>query len=134
MANREITELVGRFEQIYRDAKQLSEKRNVMQQHNPPHPGAVLKDALDNLPMTVSEFAAHIGVARVTLSRILNERAAITPEMSIRLAEAFGQPTKDIWFKMQNAYDFWNVSQAKRKPVQQLNWQRKQEFQTAVRS
>jgi antitoxin HigA-1 len=88
-----------------------------MEMHNPPHPGAVLKDAIEGIPMTVSEFAAHIGVSRNTLSRILNERAAITAEMSMRLSEAFGQPTSDIWFRMQNKYDFWQARHARRAKV-----------------
>ena len=70
--------------------------------------------------MTVTDFAAHLGVARVSLSRVLNERAGVTAEMSIKLAEAFGQPSTDIWFKMQNNYDFWQASKAKRKKVPQL--------------
>lgn len=93
-----------------------------MPMFNPPHPGEVLRDALDNLPMTVTEFAAHIGVSRVALSRVLNGRAGVSPEMSIKIAQAFGQPTLDIWFRMQNAYDFWQASQAKRKPVRPLKW------------
>jgi plasmid maintenance system antidote protein VapI len=44
-----------------------------MQMHNPPHPGRVLKNALAAVPITVTDFASHIGVARVSLSRILNE-------------------------------------------------------------
>jgi addiction module HigA family antidote len=88
-----------------------------MEMHNPPHPGAVLKDAIEGIPMTVSEFAAHIGVSRNTLSRILNERAAITAEMSMRLSEAFGQPTSDIWFRMQNKYDFWQARHARRAKI-----------------
>jgi addiction module HigA family antidote len=93
-----------------------------MEMHNPPHPGAVLKDALESIPITVGEFAAHIGVSRNTLSRILNERAAVTPEMSIRLSQAFGQPTLNIWFKMQNTYDFWHAKQARRKKVKPLKF------------
>jgi addiction module HigA family antidote len=91
-----------------------------MEMYNPAHPGAVLRDALEGVPMTVGEFAVHIGVSRNTLSRILNERASVTPEMSIRLAEAFGQPTLDIWFKMQNQYDFWHAKQAKRTKVRPI--------------
>jgi addiction module HigA family antidote len=45
---------------------------------------------LENIPMTVSEFAAHIGVSRVTLSRIVNCRAGFTPEMSLKVSEALG--------------------------------------------
>jgi len=91
-----------------------------MPMHNPPHPGRVIRSALDAIPMTVTEFAAHLGVARVSLSRILNERSGVTPEMSIRLAQAFGQDSPDIWFKMQNNYDFWRASRTKRKKVAQL--------------
>jgi addiction module HigA family antidote len=91
-----------------------------MEMHNPPHPGAVIKDILENVPMTVGEFAAHIGVSRNTLSRVLNERAAVTPDVSIRIAEALGQPTTDIWFKLQNKYDFWQAKQAKRAKVRPI--------------
>jgi len=85
-----------------------------MEMYNPAHPGAVLKDVLEGVPMTVGEFAAHLGVSRNTLSRILNERASVTPEMSIRLAQAFGQTQADIWFKIQNQYDFWHAKQTRR--------------------
>jgi plasmid maintenance system antidote protein VapI len=44
----------------------------------------------------------------------------VTPEISIRLSEAFGQPTADIWFKIQNKYDFWRAKQAKREKVNRL--------------
>lgn len=88
-----------------------------MRMHNPPHPGLVLKDALEGIPMTVTDFARHIGIARVSLSRILNGHAGITAAVSIKLSEAFGQKSPELWFKMQNYYDFWQASQAKRKKV-----------------
>jgi addiction module HigA family antidote len=88
-----------------------------MEMFNPPHPGAVIKDILEGTSMTVGEFAAHIGVSRNALSRVLNEHAAVTPEMSIRIAEALGQEQTDIWFRMQNKYDFWHAKQAKRQKV-----------------
>jgi addiction module HigA family antidote len=50
---------------------------------------------------------------------VLNCRAGITAEMSIRIGQAFGQ-SPDIWFKMQNAYDFWQASQLKRKKIKPL--------------
>jgi addiction module HigA family antidote len=52
--------------------------------------------------MSVTGFAAHIGVSRVALSRILNERAGVTSEMSIKVSEAFGQGSHDLWFNLQN--------------------------------
>ena len=90
-----------------------------MEMHNPPHPGLILKDALRNIPMNITEFAAHIGVARITLSRVLNARAGITAEMSLKLSEAFGQ-TPNLWFNLQNDYDFWHASKARRKRVKPL--------------
>jgi addiction module HigA family antidote len=88
-----------------------------MQMHNPPHPGRILKEALKHIPMSVSAFAAHIGVSRVTLSRVVNCRAGFTPEMSLKVSEALGQGTSGIWFRMQNDYDFWHASRTKRKKV-----------------
>ena len=72
--------------------------------------------------MSVTGFAAHIGVSRVALSRVLNQRAGVTPEMSIRISEAFGQNAPEIWFNLQNDYDFWQASKAKtgRKKVEPL--------------
>jgi addiction module HigA family antidote len=87
--------------------------------YDPPHPGGILKEALENVPTTITAFAAYLGVSRVNLSRVLNCRAGITPEMSIRIGQAFGQ-SSDIWFKMQNAYDFWQASQLKRKKIKPL--------------
>jgi addiction module HigA family antidote len=90
--------------------------------HNPPHPGRIVKEALEAIPMSVTAFAAHIGVSRVALSRVLNEKAAVTAEMSIKISEAFGQDSPDIWFNLQNDYDFWQVSNAKsrRKKIEPL--------------
>jgi addiction module HigA family antidote len=54
--------------------------------------------------MSITGFAAYIGVSRVALSRVLNERAGVTPEMSIKISEAFGQNSPDIWFNLQNDF------------------------------
>ncbi len=91
-----------------------------MEMYNPPHPGGIVKEALESIPISVTAFAAYIGVARGTLSRVLNERAGITPEMSIRITQAFGLPSSDLLFRLQNKYDFWQASQAKRKKIAPL--------------
>jgi len=93
-----------------------------MRMHNPPHPGRIIKEAIANLPMSVTGFAAHIGVSRVALSRVLNEKAGVTPEMSIKISEAFGQDSPEIWFNLQNDFDFWQASKARpaRKKVEPL--------------
>jgi len=91
-----------------------------MRMYNPPHPGTIIKDGLENIPMSVTAFAKHIGVSRVTLSRVLNGRSGITPEMSLKISEAFGQGSSDIWFKLQCDYDSWQAMHAKRKKVRPL--------------
>ncbi|ADW68959.1 HigA family addiction module antitoxin [Granulicella tundricola] len=85
--------------------------------HNPPHPGTVLKSYLEG--HTIGSVAAHLGVSRVTLTRILGGHSAITAEMSIRLGEAL-KTSGEFWFTMQNNYDFWVASQVKRKKVTPL--------------
>jgi addiction module HigA family antidote len=87
------------------------------QMYNPPHPGQILKSELEG--RSVTEVARHLGIARVTLSRILNEQAGITPEMSIRLSEAFNT-SADFWFRLQAQYDFWQASRKKRKKIAPL--------------
>lgn len=93
-----------------------------MRMHNPPHPGRIIKEAIAAIPMSVTGFAAHIGVSRVALSRVLNEKAGVTPTMSIKISEAFGQDSPDIWFNLQNDHDFWQASNARpvRKRVEPL--------------
>ena len=88
-----------------------------MRMYNPPHPGFVLRDYIEG--RTVTAVAQHIGVSRVALSRVLNGKAGISAEMSIKLCEALG--TSDgFWFRMQNAYDLWQAEHVKRKKVKPL--------------
>ncbi len=76
-----------------------------MAMKKPPHPGRSIKDAcLDPLNLTVTEGARVLGVARHTLSRVVNGQAGISPDMAIRLEKAFGS-SADVWLRMQAAYD-----------------------------
>lgn len=76
-----------------------------MPMKNPPHPGRSIKvECLEPLGLNVTEGAKVLGVARSTLSRVINGQASITPEMAIRLSKAFGS-TPETWLKMQQAYD-----------------------------
>lgn len=77
----------------------------------PPHPGRSIKDAcLEPLELTVTEGAAVLGVARHTLSRVINGQAGVSPEMAIRLEKAFGG-SADSWLRMQAAYDLAQARQ-----------------------
>lgn len=76
-----------------------------MTMYDPVHPGAILReDVLPDLTLNVSETAARLGVSRVALSRVLNERASISPALAVRLEEA-GVGTARSWLAMQSAFD-----------------------------
>ncbi len=71
----------------------------------PPHPGRSIKqNCLEPLELNVTEAAKVLGVARHTLSRVLNGHAAISPEMAIRLEKA-GWSNAEFWLRLQTAYD-----------------------------
>lgn len=76
-----------------------------MSMKSPVHPGAILReDVLADLGISVSEAAKRLGVNRVTLSRVIHEHAAISPNLAIRLEEA-GVGTARSWLAMQAAFD-----------------------------
>lgn len=76
-----------------------------MPMKSPPHPGRSLKNAcLDAVGLNVTEGARVLGVARHTLSRVINGRSGISPEMAIRLEKA-GWSNADHWLHLQTAYD-----------------------------
>lgn len=79
-----------------------------MPMRNPPHPGGIVKDCIDDLGLSVTEAAKVLGVTRPTLSRVINGHSAISPEMAIRLSKAFGS-TPEMWLRMQVAYDLAQV-------------------------
>jgi antitoxin HigA-1 len=84
---------------------------------NPPHPGSVLRDYLGE--MQVVDAAKHLGVSRVTLSRVLNGSASISADMAIRLSEALGT-SPDLWAGMQSQYDLWQATKKRRKKIRRL--------------
>ena len=88
--------------------------------HNPPHPGAVLKDTVLR-EMTVSEFARRLKVSRVALSRVVNGRAAISADMALRLDDALGT-SAETWLRMQVAYGLWQESKKRRPKVDPIKF------------
>ena len=76
----------------------------------PSHPGGILKRLyLDALTISNSRLAEILGVSRKTVSKIVNERGAITPDMALRLSRAFST-TPDLWLDLQKNYDLWQAS------------------------
>jgi addiction module HigA family antidote len=86
-----------------------------MEMQSPPHVGEVIRhDVLEPLGLNVTEAARVLGVTRTALSSLLNGRAALSPEMAIRLEKAFG-PKMEHLMRMQHAYD---IAQARAKADQ----------------
>ncbi|MFI5395565.1 MAG: HigA family addiction module antitoxin, partial [Candidatus Binatia bacterium] len=86
----------------------------------PTHPGAILReDVLPRLNLSVSEAARQLRVTRQTLHRILAGRAAITPEMAIRLGKFCGNGP-GLWLRMQQAYDLWHAHRRLRAEVDRI--------------
>ena len=76
-----------------------------MPMQNPPHPGrSIRENCLTPLGLSVTNAAEVLGVARHTLSRVLNGHSAISPDMAIRLEKA-GWSSADFWLSRQTAYD-----------------------------
>jgi addiction module HigA family antidote len=83
-----------------------------MAMHQPAHPGEILKELIvDPLGLTVTNVAAHLNISRKTLSKVLNGRGAVTPEMALRLEIVFQNPSADHWLRLQNAHDLWATRQ-----------------------
>jgi addiction module HigA family antidote len=77
--------------------------------HNPPHPGEVIRElCLDPLGLSVTAAAKALGVARKSLSELLNGRAGVSPEMALRLSIAF-KTTPESWLNQQMQYDLWKA-------------------------
>jgi antitoxin HigA-1 len=90
---------------------------------NPPHPGLTLRDdVLPALGLTVTQAAIQLDVSRVALSRVLNGRAAISPEMALRIEAWLGVARGGearVWLAEQSAYDMWQAAERfKLKPMQ----------------
>jgi len=91
---------------------------------NPPHPGETLReDVLPALGLTVGEAAKQLGVSRVTFSRVLNGKAAVSAEMACRIEKWLGKDrggSARVWLGMQAAYDLWQVKKNSKAVIAQV--------------
>lgn len=77
----------------------------------PTHPGKIIQeDYLKPLLITIKKIAELLGISRKTMSKIINGRGSITPDMALRLSRAF-DTTPDLWLNLQKNYDLWNAEQ-----------------------
>jgi addiction module HigA family antidote len=79
-----------------------------MEMKNPPNPGELIGDTLDELNLSVTEAARGLGITRQQLHNVIAGRSGITPEMAVKLEKAIGS-TADTWLKMQMYFDLAQV-------------------------
>jgi addiction module HigA family antidote len=80
------------------------------QQHNPPHPGELIKrtyiDPFDDI--SGNQVARRLGVAISTFNRLVNGVSNVSPEMAIRLSKVLGR-SPESWLLIQDNYDLWKA-------------------------
>ena len=81
-----------------------------MKMANHPRPGDIIQEALDELNVSLREFARAMGIAPSTASRLLTGKATLTPEMTIKLSVVIGS-SPEMWLNLQNT---WSLAQAKK--------------------
>jgi antitoxin HigA-1 len=92
-----------------------------MEMFNPPHPGLILKDTVlrEDGGISVKEFAEKLGMTRTAISRVVNGKASISPELAIQLA-AFLNITARSWLAMLAEYDLWQIRKKRRSKIQRM--------------
>ena len=81
----------------------------------PTHPGEALReDIMPSAGISQTELAKALGVSRLTISEIVLEKRAVTPDIAIRLAKYFGT-SPDLWIGLQKDVDLWDAMQTNRK-------------------
>ncbi|SFN54174.1 HigA family addiction module antitoxin [Dokdonella immobilis] len=87
---------------------------------NHPHPGELLReDVLLPLGIEVTDAAERLGMSRTTLSRVINGRAGISPDLAIRLERA-GASTARFWMTLQSNYELSQAAQRKQPKIRRL--------------
>ncbi len=87
---------------------------------NHPHPGELLReDVLLPLGIEITEAAQRLAISRTALSRVVNGRAGISPDLAVRLERA-GVGTARFWMALQANYDLWKAQQRPQPKVRRL--------------
>ena len=75
----------------------------------PAHPGVILrKDVLLSLGITQATFANYLGVSAATVSRVLNQKSVVSPELAARISRIIGG-SSESWLRMQGALNLWET-------------------------
>ncbi len=75
---------------------------------NPPHPGAIIRESMESLNLSINGFAKALKVSPATVQRLVTGKSSVSPEMAVRLEAVIGS-TASMWLRLQSSYDLWNV-------------------------
>lgn len=88
-----------------------------MTKRRPTHPGEMLfEEVIKPLGLTVTEAAGMLRVSRKALSELVNQKAALSPQMALRIARAT-DTSPESWLSMQTRLDLWNAMREEPKDV-----------------
>lgn len=87
----------------------------------PTHPGEVLKEEfMKPLEITQVHLAKSLGVSFRTISELVNEKRALSPEMALRLSKYF-RTSPELWLNLQNAYDLHKAAKKAKKALKAIH-------------
>ena len=82
-----------------------------IEQYNPMHPGAFIKRVyLEPNHLGSNELARQLKVSTGLVSRLINEKTGLSPEMALKLSRVLGR-SPESWLLMQDNYDLWKARQ-----------------------
>lgn len=83
------------------------------------HSGEILRDELEELGITPTEFARQIAVPPNRISQIIGGRRSITGDTALRLGHWFGN-SPEFWLNLQSAYDLRVAAQVSGRHISRL--------------
>ena len=87
-----------------------------MSTKNPTHPGAGIRDDLEELGWTVTEAARRMGVRRENLSLVIHGQVGISPKMALAL-ERVGISNAEFWLRRQAGYELPDLRSPATRPA-----------------
>ncbi len=87
--------------------------------YTPIHPGEVLKDELDEVGLSQSALAKHIGVLPKTINEICRSKRGISAEMAMKLSKALGG-SPQFWLNLQNNWEISQIDVAAYKAIKKV--------------